>query len=461
MRGRRGARHFFAPPPPPSTRSCANAAAASSSPRAERGARMHAIARETGAAGVAWSALVRWRHDAWRAIALASPSSKKADSRRTIVHDAPAIAPEESGAVAHGAGAGYRAFAPYFDAWCDLPIASHEQPLLLRFANARVSPADDLPRPTSSAHAPPGRRETGGARAASLERFLRDGAAHYAFAATVAVRRSHVASGAASLVRNDLRADVRARVRERLERSVRAERRAASLRLFLRRLAHRDFFLQLGWFHPRHDDEPLQEKMRGFSWARTHPALDAWRAGKTGFPLVDAGIRQLHETGWMHPHVRAVAASLLVLRSGRRLARRSRRMGSLARRGRSRARDRKLAVDRGRRRRHGAVSANLQSRAATPALRSGRSLRAPLGSRARTGADRGWHGRVDDRRNSRWRSFLADEYPGRSVDHERAAREFLTPLSRVCVTLRIASRSSIQPLTTGTRTSSPFQVLMP
>ena len=37
----------------------------------------------------------------------------------------------------------------------------------------------------------------------------------------------------------------------------------------------------------------------------------AWRAGSTGYPLVDAGIRQLHATGWMHPHVRAVAASWL------------------------------------------------------------------------------------------------------------------------------------------------------
>ena len=51
--------------------------------------------------------------------------------------------------------------------------------------------------------------------------------------------------------------------------------------------------------------------MRGFQFARSHPALDAWRGGNTGFPLVDAGIRQLHETGWMHPHVRAVAASFL------------------------------------------------------------------------------------------------------------------------------------------------------
>ena len=81
-----------------------------------------------------------------------------------------------------------------------------------------------------------------------------------------------------------------------------------SLRLFQRSLAQRDFFLQLGWFHPGTGDAPLQVKMRGFAFARTHAGLDAWREGATGFPLVDAGVRQLRETGWMHPHVRAVRA---------------------------------------------------------------------------------------------------------------------------------------------------------
>jgi deoxyribodipyrimidine photo-lyase len=51
--------------------------------------------------------------------------------------------------------------------------------------------------------------------------------------------------------------------------------------------------------------------MRGFAFARTHAHLDAWRSGRTGFPLVDAGIRELRATGWMHPRLRAVAASFL------------------------------------------------------------------------------------------------------------------------------------------------------
>jgi len=101
------------------------------------------------------------------------------------------------------------------------------------------------------------------------------------------------------------------RVRERLGDPFALSEERQSLKLFLRALAHRDFFLQLSWFYPQTQDEPLQEKMRGFRWERSHRLLDAWRAGETGYPLVDAGIRQLHATGWMHPHVRAVAASWL------------------------------------------------------------------------------------------------------------------------------------------------------
>jgi deoxyribodipyrimidine photo-lyase len=79
----------------------------------------------------------------------------------------------------------------------------------------------------------------------------------------------------------------------------------------LRALAQRDFFLQLGWYNESLAEEPLQAKMRSFAFARSHPQLDAWRAGRTGFPLVDAGMRELIATGWMHPRVRAIAASFL------------------------------------------------------------------------------------------------------------------------------------------------------
>ena len=82
-----------------------------------------------------------------------------------------------------------------------------------------------------------------------------------------------------------------------------------SLRAFARSLARRDFFLQLGWFFETQRDEPLQARMRRFPFARNHPGFAAWQEGRTGYPLVDAGVRELRATGFMHPHARLVAAS--------------------------------------------------------------------------------------------------------------------------------------------------------
>jgi deoxyribodipyrimidine photo-lyase len=227
-----------------------------------------------------------------------------------VVHDAPAIAPEDTAAEHSSPGPGYRAFAPYFDAWWDLPVTSYEHPLLLRFAHFEMI-GDPLPEPREFGANDLGVAAGSAVAQRSLRTFLRERAAQYAIAANVPSEdgtsqlSAHLSFGTIS-ARTIARA-----VRERLADPFSISEQRLSLRLFLRALAHRDFFLQLAWFNSRTGDEPLQAKMRGFEWKSSHPALDAWRAGATGYPLVDAGIRQLHETGWMHPHVRAVAASVL------------------------------------------------------------------------------------------------------------------------------------------------------
>ncbi len=99
--------------------------------------------------------------------------------------------------------------------------------------------------------------------------------------------------------------DVRGR-----DRFLLAEERAG-LNAFRRSIAQRDFFLQLAWFFEITPDAPLQQRMSDFPFTRSHRAVAAWREGRTGYPLVDAGIRQLRATGWMHPHARLVAASFL------------------------------------------------------------------------------------------------------------------------------------------------------
>ncbi len=276
--------------------------------RGPAGATIKNVAHAMRAAGVAWSA-------AYDGVAMQSDQRlqselEEAGLSATIVHDAPAIPPEETAAVRSIAGLGYRAFAPYYEVWREQSVVSHEHPLLVRFAESSL-PSEPLPSPGDFGAAE--RDADAGASVARrmFEKFLNESAIQYLVAARVPSdeRTSHL-SAHLSFGTISARTVVKA-TRERLDDPFLLSEERLSLRTFLRALAHRDFFLQLSWFHSHTNHEPLQEKMRGFSFARSHKALDAWRGGKTGFPLVDAAVRQLHERGWIHPHARAVAASFL------------------------------------------------------------------------------------------------------------------------------------------------------
>jgi deoxyribodipyrimidine photo-lyase len=83
-------------------------------------------------------------------------------------------------------------------------------------------------------------------------------------------------------------------------------------RAFVRQLAWRDFWAQLIWHHPSTVDQPLNPRFIGFPWRDAPDELAAWAEGRTGVPIVDAGMRQLLATGWMHNRVRMVVASFLV-----------------------------------------------------------------------------------------------------------------------------------------------------
>ena len=86
--------------------------------------------------------------------------------------------------------------------------------------------------------------------------------------------------------------------------------RAASS--FLRQLAWRDFAHHLLAAFPHTVVAPLRSEFERFPWRRDPDALAAWQLGQTGYPLVDAGMRQLWKTGWMHNRARLVVASFLV-----------------------------------------------------------------------------------------------------------------------------------------------------
>lgn len=80
---------------------------------------------------------------------------------------------------------------------------------------------------------------------------------------------------------------------------------------FLRELGWREFAHHALFHFPRLPEAPMDARFDGFPWRRDPSGLEAWRKGTTGFPIVDAGMRQLWRTGWMHNRVRMAAASFL------------------------------------------------------------------------------------------------------------------------------------------------------
>lgn len=81
---------------------------------------------------------------------------------------------------------------------------------------------------------------------------------------------------------------------------------------YLRQLVWREFAHHLLYHFPQTATEPLRSEFAAFPWEEDASALRAWQQGQTGYPFIDAGMRQLWATGWMHNRVRMAVASFLV-----------------------------------------------------------------------------------------------------------------------------------------------------
>ncbi len=84
---------------------------------------------------------------------------------------------------------------------------------------------------------------------------------------------------------------------------------------YLRELAFRDFYADVLWHWPHslwHNWNRRFDAIELDTDDAAYERFEVWKAGRTGFPLVDAGMRQLNETGWMHNRVRMITASFLV-----------------------------------------------------------------------------------------------------------------------------------------------------
>lgn len=81
---------------------------------------------------------------------------------------------------------------------------------------------------------------------------------------------------------------------------------------FLRELLWREFSHHLLFHWPDLPEAPFRDEFAAFPWEDDEATLKAWQRGRTGFPIVDAGMRELWHTGWMHNRVRMIAASFLI-----------------------------------------------------------------------------------------------------------------------------------------------------
>jgi deoxyribodipyrimidine photo-lyase len=82
--------------------------------------------------------------------------------------------------------------------------------------------------------------------------------------------------------------------------------------VWLNELIWREFFMQILWHFPHVVNKPFKPRYQFINWLNNESDFNSWCKGETGFPMVDAGMRELNETGFMHNRVRMVTASFLV-----------------------------------------------------------------------------------------------------------------------------------------------------
>lgn len=94
--------------------------------------------------------------------------------------------------------------------------------------------------------------------------------------------------------------------------AIKALEQNANTDCFLSELGWREFSYSLLYYYPTLWQDNLQQKFDRFPWQQNKTLLNAWQRGMTGYPIVDAGMRELWQTGFMHNRVRMITASFLV-----------------------------------------------------------------------------------------------------------------------------------------------------
>ncbi|MEY5027112.1 MAG: hypothetical protein RLZZ244_2640 [Verrucomicrobiota bacterium] len=221
--------------------------------------------------------------------------------------------------VLTGSGSPFRVFTPYSRAWSKLPKPSPlpTPPARLQ-APAQVVLSQGLPLPSLETwNLPPLSTRHSASLPEASEHAARKRLDHFLATSGPSYAASRDLPGAESTSRisQDLRFGllsirrVYAAVLQRMEGATLLQRQ--SLQTFINELCWREFYFQVLWHWPEVLEVEFSPAYRGLPWKNHPAAFERWSHGQTGFPIVDAGMRQLLETGFMHNRVRMIVAMFL------------------------------------------------------------------------------------------------------------------------------------------------------
>lgn len=224
------------------------------------------------------------------------------------IHDVSLHSPEE---ILTGGGQPYRVYTPYSKNWLAQP--KHKPVATLTHLSTPSTPASD-PLPTLETWGlhPSGAEILPAGEKAARQRFrqaLQERIAHYG------ERRDLPALAGTTRISQDLRwgllsiRSIYAATTQAMEQAPAAQRE--NFHIYLKELAWREFYFALLHFYPEVLQHEFSAQWRGLAWDQPDEKLTAWQQGKTGFPIVDAGMRELLATGHMHNRVRMIVAMFL------------------------------------------------------------------------------------------------------------------------------------------------------
>ncbi len=197
------------------------------------------------------------------------------------------------GTILTGQDRPYQVFTPFWKRWRTMEWSEGPEPGTARVATDAGDGIPDAPPPLM-----PGGEQAARSRLATfLERVDR-----------YAEERDRPDLDATSHLGSDLKYGTLSPRRVILECGEDTKGRAA----FVRQVCWRDFYAHVLYHFPHTVDGALRPEYDAIEWRTDEEAFEAWCAGRTGYPIVDAGMRQLLAEGWMHNRVRMITASFLV-----------------------------------------------------------------------------------------------------------------------------------------------------